>query len=150
MAVERKRIYHKRNRLRQLRAFCQVARLSSITQAAESLGVSQPSVSIQVRELENELETGLFDRSGTGIALTRAGKRFVDLAEPLVQGMDELSVTLDASISGSFLRRFRPFRYSTLVTASVGTGSYVCAYTAPPAMLDSASAVAANTSFHFV
>ena len=94
MAVDRKRIYHKRDRLRQLRAFCHAARLSSITQAADSLGVSQPSVSIHVRELENELETVLFDRSSSGVALTRAGKRFFKLAEPLVQGMDELSGTL--------------------------------------------------------
>ena len=94
MAVDRKRIYHKRDRLRQLRAFCRTARLSSITQAAESLGVTQSSVSIQVRELENELETLLFDRTGPGVGLTRAGKRFLELAEPLVQGMDELSGTL--------------------------------------------------------
>ena len=94
MAVDRKRIYHKRDRLRQLRAFCRTARLSSITQAADSLGVSPSSVSIQVRELENELETVLFDRSGPGVGLTPAGKRLLELAEPLVRGMDELSVTL--------------------------------------------------------
>ena len=94
MAVDRKRIYHKRDRLRQLRAFCHAARLNSITRAAEAIGVSQPSVSLHVRELENELEVILFDRSSSGIALTRAGKRFFELAEPLVQGMDELSVTL--------------------------------------------------------
>ena len=51
MAVDRKRIYHKRNRLRQLRAFCHAARLSSITQAAASLGVTQPAVSVHIREL---------------------------------------------------------------------------------------------------
>ena len=94
MAADRKRIYHKRDRLRQLRAFCHAARLSSITKAAQTLGVSQPSVSIHVRELENELDTVLFDRSGPGIVLTRAGKRFFELAEPLVQRMDELPVTL--------------------------------------------------------
>ena len=94
MAVDRRRIYHKRDRLRQLRTFCRAARLGSIAQAADSLGVSQPSVSTQIRELEQELETALFDRDGRGIAVTRAGKRFFELAEPLVQGMDELFVTL--------------------------------------------------------
>ena len=95
MAVDRKRIYHKRHRLRQLRAFCRVARLSSFTQAAESLGVGQSSVSIQVRELENELETMLFDREGPGgVGLTPAGRRLFELAEPLVRGMDELPATL--------------------------------------------------------
>ena len=94
VAVDRKRIYHKRDRLRQLRAFCRAAHFGSITQAAESLGVSHPSVSLQVRELENELETFLFDRSGSGIELTRAGQRMFALAEPLVRGMDEMSIAL--------------------------------------------------------
>ena len=94
MLVDRTRIYHKRDRLRQLRAFCRAARLGSITRAAESLGVNQSSVSIQVRELEHELEAVLYDRQGQGFALTRAGRRFLELAEPLVQGMDELSGTL--------------------------------------------------------
>ena len=94
MAVDRKRIYHKRDRLRQLRAFCCAARLSSITQAAEVLGVTQPSVSLHVRELENELDTPLFDRSGPGIGLTTAGKRLYELAEPLVRGMDGLNGVL--------------------------------------------------------
>ena len=92
MAVDRQRIYHKRDRLRQLRAFCQAARLGSLTQAAESLGLSQPAVSLHVRELENELEAILFDRGGGGIALTAAGERFYALAGPLVRDMDDLSV----------------------------------------------------------
>ena len=103
MSVDRKRIYHKRDRLRQLRAFCRTARLGGITQAAESLGVGQPSVSIQVRELEHELETMLFDRSGPGMSLTRAGERLFELTEPLVRGMDELSLTLTEE-SGSDVR----------------------------------------------
>ena len=104
MAVGSQRVYHKRDRLRQLRAFCQAARLESITQAADSLGLSQPAVSLHVRELENELEAILFDRSGARISLTAAGKRLYDLAEPLVQGMDDLSTSfverLDDAISG--------------------------------------------------
>ncbi len=105
MAVDRQRIYHKRDRLRQLRAFCHAARHGSITQAAESLGLSQPAVSLHVRELENELDAVLFDRGGPGVALTSAGKRLCELAEPLVRGMDGLSVNfmerLDDTISGS-------------------------------------------------
>ena len=104
MAVGSQRVYHKRDRLRQLRAFCRAARLESITQAAESLGLSQPAVSLHVRELENELEAILFDRSGARISLTPAGKRLYNLAKPLVQGMDDLSTSfverLDDAISG--------------------------------------------------
>jgi DNA-binding transcriptional LysR family regulator len=104
MAVDRQRVYHKRDRLRQLRAFCHAARLGSITQAAVYLGLSQPAVSLHVRELENELEAILFDRGGAGISLTSAGESLYELAKPLVQGMDELSVNfverMDDSVSG--------------------------------------------------
>ena len=104
MAVDRQRVYHKRDRLRQLRAFCHAARLGSITQAAVYLGLSQPAVSIHVRELENELEAILFDRGGAGISLTSAGESLYELAKLLVQGMDELSVNfverMDDSVSG--------------------------------------------------
>ena len=90
MTFDRKRIYYKRNRLRQLRAFCYAARLGSITQAAARLGLTQPAVSLQVRELEDELEAVLFDRSGAHISLTSAGKSLYRIAEPLVLGMDRL------------------------------------------------------------
>lgn len=91
MAVDRQRIYHKRDRLRQLRAFCHAARLRSITEAASHLRLTQPAISLHVRELENELETLLFDRSGPRISLTPAGELLYELAAPLVEGMDGLS-----------------------------------------------------------
>ena len=94
MTVHRKRVYHKRDRLRQLRAFCHAARLGSFARAADRLDVSPTSVSLHVRELESELEALLFDRGGSGISLTRAGERLLKLAQPLVQDMDELSVDL--------------------------------------------------------
>lgn len=104
MFFDRQRMFHKRDRLRQLRAFCRAARLGSITKAAESLGISQPAVSLHVRELENELEAILFDRGGPRISLTHAGKCLYEFAEPLVQGMDSLSVNfmemLDDQITG--------------------------------------------------
>ena len=104
MFFSRQRMFHKRDRLRQLRAFCRAARLGSITKAAESLGISQPAVSLHVRELENELEAILFDRSGPRISLTYAGKCLYEFAEPLVKGMDSLSVNfmemLDDQITG--------------------------------------------------
>ena len=90
MTLDRKRTYCKRNRLRQLRAFCHVARLGGITRAAARLGITQPAVSLQVRDLENEFEAVLFDRSGARISLTSAGETLYRLAEPLVLGMDGL------------------------------------------------------------
>ena len=90
MAVDRKRIYHKRDRLRQLRAFCRTARCQSITRAAADLGLTQSAVSIQIRELEYELEAVLFERSGPRILLSRAGQELLEIAEPLVDAMERL------------------------------------------------------------
>ena len=92
--MARKRIYYKHDRLRQLRAFRLAYRLGSISKAAASLGVDPPSVSAQVRALESELDIVLFDRSGSGVVLTRAGKRLLEYIEPLVQGVDDLPVML--------------------------------------------------------
>ena len=104
MAVDRQRIYHKRDRLRQLRAFCCTARRESFAQAAAQLGLSPQAVSLHVRELEHELESMLFERSASSIRLTSAGETLYAFAEPLVKGMDELSDSLmkriDDSISG--------------------------------------------------
>ena len=93
MAADRQRIYHKRDRLRQLRAFCHAARFESITRSAEHLSISQPAVSLHVRELEHELEAILFDRIGPRVALTDAGERLYRLAMPLVEAMDRLAGT---------------------------------------------------------
>ena len=90
LAVDRRRIIRKRGRLRQLRAFCAMARLGSVARAAQHLGLSPPSVAHQVRELEHELEAVLFERGGGGVALTAAGERFHALAGPLVERMDAL------------------------------------------------------------
>ena len=90
MPVDRKRIYHKRDRLRQLRAFCHAARSQSIARAAADLGVTQPAVSMQIRELEHELEAVLFERSGPRVSLSPAGQQLLAIAEPLVEAMDRL------------------------------------------------------------
>ena len=56
-----------------LRYFWSVAREGSLRRAAETLGISQPSISAQVRQLEEALGEKLFRRSGRGLALTDAG-----------------------------------------------------------------------------
>ena len=96
MVVDRRRIYHKRDRLRQLRAFCRVVQMGSIVKAAESLDLAQGAVALQVRELEYEMEALLFDRSGRGLSVNPAGERLYKLAEPLARSMD--------SVSGAFVK----------------------------------------------
>jgi DNA-binding transcriptional LysR family regulator len=71
--------------LDQLHTFLEIVRLKSFSKAAQSCFRTQPAVSAQVRQLENELKTALFDRLGTKIALTPAGRIFADYAEQILE-----------------------------------------------------------------
>ena len=78
------------NRLKQLRAFCMAAKTGSFSKAGELLLLSQPSISLQIQALESELDTELFKRNGPKIHLTEAGRKMLELAQPLVEQMDSL------------------------------------------------------------
>ncbi len=66
-----------------LRYFWTVAREGSLRKAAERLHVSQPTISAQVKALENQLGEKLTRRAGRGLALTEAGQRVRDYAEEI-------------------------------------------------------------------
>ncbi len=66
--------------LRHLRTFLTVAETENFTRAAERLGIKQPSVSIQIKELEGALGATLFSRLGARVALTPAGRTFRERA----------------------------------------------------------------------
>jgi LysR family pca operon transcriptional activator len=61
---------------RHIRCFLEVARLSSVGQAAETLSISQPAVSKTLRELEDRLGHRLFERAGRRLRLNAAGRLF--------------------------------------------------------------------------
>ena len=81
---------YQHNRLQQLRGFCYAAEARSISRAAEQMSLSQPSVSLQIQALESELKTQLFERRGPKLRLTREGEMLLELARPLVDGIDAL------------------------------------------------------------
>ena len=85
-----RRSYYKQSRLKQLKAFCSTARLGSMSRAADELELSQPSVSLQIRALEEELDTILFERRGPRISLTPDGHTLFQIASGLVDGIDRL------------------------------------------------------------
>ena len=86
------------NQLRQLRAFCHTAQTGSVSRAAARLGLSQPSVSLQIQALEKRLGTLLFERSGPRIRLTPAGDLLLDMAQPLVDGLARLADSFAARL----------------------------------------------------
>ena len=81
---------YKGNLLKHLRAFSQTARTGSVSAAAEKLFLSQPSISQQIRALEEELGRPLFERHGPRLQLTPAGKALLEMARPLVDRIDAL------------------------------------------------------------
>ena len=71
--------------LDQLHTFLEIVRLKSFSKAAQTCYRTQPAISAQVRQLEQELNSTLFERLGTRIALTTAGKIFSEYAEQILE-----------------------------------------------------------------
>ncbi|MDB4409533.1 selenium metabolism-associated LysR family transcriptional regulator [Gammaproteobacteria bacterium] len=88
---------------RRLQVFHTVARLLSFTKAAESLHMTQPAVTFQVRQLEEYFNTRLFDRTHNRISLTDAGKRVYEYADEifdLYANMENAVRDITGEISG--------------------------------------------------
>lgn len=93
------RFAYKGDRLKPLRAFCQTARLGSVSRAAEALYLSQPAVTLQLQALERDMSVKLLERSGRRLVMTPEGEALYELARPLVEGLD--------GIEGAFRERMR-------------------------------------------
>lgn len=104
--------------LRHLHYFLKIAETASFTQAATLLKVTQPTLSHQIRQLEQEIGTPLFDRIGRSIRITQAGRVLRDHAERALRELESglASVTaLDALAQGSLrVGVFRSFGNSPL------------------------------------
>ena len=68
-----------------LRAFHAAAVHGRFRDAASSLGVTESAISHQVRRLEDFLRTALFERSGAGVRLTAAGRRYLEQIDPAIR-----------------------------------------------------------------
>ncbi|KIF72575.1 peptidase, partial [Streptomyces sp. AcH 505] len=76
--------------VRHLRAVCAIADTGSLHKAARQLGMSQPSLTTQLRRIENTLGAELFSRERTGCRPTPLGRSVLSRARPLVAGMATL------------------------------------------------------------
>jgi DNA-binding transcriptional LysR family regulator len=98
--------------LRHLRYFVAVAETLSFRQASKQLRVSQPSLSVQIKQLENELGVVLFRRSKRRVEITRAGEVFLSAAREILLRLKQASAAAlhaesgeEQSGSGSFRLR---------------------------------------------
>jgi len=69
----------------QLHTFLEIVRLKSFSKAARTVYRTQPAISAQVRQLEQDLHAELFERFGSRISLTTAGRIFADYAEQMLE-----------------------------------------------------------------
>jgi DNA-binding transcriptional LysR family regulator len=75
---------------RRLQVFHAVARLLSFTKAAEVLHMTQPAVTFQIRQLEEQFDTRLFDRTHNRVSLTEAGRIVFEYAEKIFEQYAEM------------------------------------------------------------
>ena len=85
--------------LASLRAFVEVAREGSFSQAAENLFLTQPAISKRIASLEDELSTRLFDRAGRQVLLTEAGRHLLPRAERIIHELTDIRREL-SNLSG--------------------------------------------------
>lgn len=98
--------------LRHLRSFMAVARLANFTRAARDLNISQPALSVQIRQLENELGVALLDRNKRKVVLTQAGRELLGPLERMFMDVESIMSTS---------RDFSKLRRGILTVAAVPT-----------------------------
>lgn len=101
--TEREREEPSGGMLQWLKGFCLTARKGSVSGAARDMGCRQPAISYQIRQLEEELGVQLFQRKGSALHLTEAGRTVLEKADNIFGLLRELRRELapgDAPVSG--------------------------------------------------
>src|SRR5215831_14748716 len=104
--------------LRHLEAFAAVARLGSFTKAASALYISQPSFTVQIKQLEEELGVRLLDRNTRSVSLTAIGRELAPVVERLLgelEGIVTSTRALSAKSIGSVTIAALPSVSATLL-----------------------------------
>jgi DNA-binding transcriptional LysR family regulator len=103
-----------------LATFRLVIQRGSFSAAADVLGISQPAVSLQIRQLEQFLQTRLVERTGRGIKATAAGQALLAHGERIQQVVDDA------------IRSVSAFSHDVSGTITLGTGATACIHLLPP------------------
>jgi DNA-binding transcriptional LysR family regulator len=103
-----------------LATFRLVIQRGSFSAAADVLGISQPAVSLQIRQLEQFLQTRLVERTGRGIKATAAGQALLAHGERIQQAVDDA------------IRSVSAFSHDVSGTITLGTGATACIHLLPP------------------
>jgi DNA-binding transcriptional LysR family regulator len=85
---------------RHLRYFVAVAEELHFTRAAERLGIKQPRLSLQIRQLERELGTPLFHRLTRGVELTETGTLLLDESRPILDQVERIKAGVQSRTRG--------------------------------------------------
>ncbi len=86
--------------LRQMRAFVAIAEFGSFTRAASALHLSQPALTVQIRNLEDAVKSRLLDRDSRSVALTRAGRDLLPVLQRTLRDLDAAVADLRAAGGG--------------------------------------------------
>ena len=105
--------------LAQLEAFLQVAHHRSFSRAAESLFLTQPSVTARIQSLEREIGERLFERTGRSVTLTDAGHAFIPHAQRALTAVQEGTDAIEA------------VRHGDVGNIRIGASSSVATYVLP-------------------
>ncbi len=100
---------------RQLRVFTEVAQHQSMARAAETLHLSAPAVSMQIKEIETQVGLSLFDRHGRQVSLSTAGEYFLVHARRLLGDLREAE---------NAMARFKRLEHGLLTIGVVSTATY--------------------------
>lgn len=105
-----------------LRYFIAIAEYKSFTKASECLFVTQPTLSRQIMDLEEELGTQLFNRNRHSLSLTEPGMRLLDEAKEIVKRCDNLRQVLnqkDVDVTGSISIGYQAFLDTKLMYSTI-------------------------------
>ncbi|GAB2885937.1 LysR family transcriptional regulator [Paralcaligenes sp. KSB-10] len=88
-----------------LETLCWIARLGSFTAAAERLNLTQPAISKRIKDLEDAVGVRVFRQQGRRMELTIQGRDLVQRAEPLLNRLEDLVISLENPVAATGLIR---------------------------------------------